>query len=260
MPDTQQKVALVTGAARGIGRAIAAQLAADGYAVAINFVSSQQHADSLKADIESSGGVAVCCKADISSADDRAALIDGVKSRFGRLDLLVNNAGIAPTVRADMLDATEESFSRLLDVNLRGPYFLTQAAARWMVGLKRSGRIDTPRVAFITSISAYATSINRGDYCVSKAALSMAAQLWAHRLAEFGIPVIEIRPGVIETDMTAGVKDKYDKLIGDGLFPQKRWGTPQDVARAVSAFARGDLDYSTGVSIDVSGGFQIRRL
>jgi NAD(P)-dependent dehydrogenase (short-subunit alcohol dehydrogenase family) len=183
-----------------------------------------------------------------------------MRDRFGRIDLLVNNAGIAPAQRADLLDASEESFTRLIDVNLRGPYFLTQAAARWMIELRKTGTIERGRIAFVTSVSAYAASVNRGDYCVAKAGLSMAAQLWAARMAEFDIPVIEIRPGIIATDMTAGVKEEYDKLIAEGLLPQHRWGTPEDVARAVSAFARGDLDYSTGVAIDVSGGFQIRRL
>jgi NAD(P)-dependent dehydrogenase (short-subunit alcohol dehydrogenase family) len=253
-------VALVTGAARGIGRAIALQLARDGYAVAINYVSSTQHAEELRHAITSAGGRAECIRADVSSADDRRALIDAIRDRFGRIDLLVNNAGVAPAQRADLLDATEQSFTRMIDVNLRGPYFLTQAIARWMIELKQQRAIERGRIAFVTSVSAYATSVNRGDYCVSKAGLSMAAQLWAARLAEFEIPVIEIRPGIIATDMTTGVKEKYDKLIAEGLLPQARWGTPDDVARAVSAFARGDLDYSTGVAIDVSGGFQIRRL
>ena len=261
MPEaSQQPVALVTGAARGIGRAIALQLAQDGYAVAVNFVSSTQQAEALRQTITSAGGRAECIPADVSSADDRRKLIDSLQDRFGRIDLLVNNAGVAPAQRADLLDATEESFTRLIDVNLRGPYFLTQAVAKWMIELKKDNAIPRGRIAFVTSVSAYAASTNRGDYCVSKAGLSMAAQLWAARLAEFEIPVIEIRPGVIATDMTSGVKEKYDTLIANGLLPQQRWGTPEDVARAVSSFARGDLDYSTGVAIDVSGGFQIRRL
>ena len=255
-----RQVALVTGAARGIGRAIALQLARDGYDVAINYVSSTRHADELRATITSLAGRAECIRADVASAADRRALVESVRQHFGRIDLLVNNAGVAPTTRADLLDATEESFTRLIDVNLRGPYFLTQACAQWMIELRQQRVIERGRIAFITSVSAYAASTNRGDYCVSKAGLSMAAQLWAARLAEFDIPVIEIRPGIVATDMTSGVKEKYDKLIAEGLLPQPRWGTPEDVARVVSAFARGDLDYSTGVAIDVSGGFQIRRL
>ena len=262
MSSSAQQVALVTGAARGIGRAIAGQLARDGYAVVVNFVSegSSATARELCEAIVRTGGRAEAIRADVSDRDDRAALIDFVRARFGRLDLLVNNAGIAPPVRADVLDAAEESFDRVVAVNLRGPYFLTQAAARWMIELKKSNVVKKPRIAFVTSVSAYATSTNRGEYCVSKAGLSMAARVWAHRLAEFDIPVIEIRPGIIETDMPAGVKEKYDELIADGLLPQMRWGKPEDVARAVSAFARGDLDYSTGVAIDVSGGFQLKRL
>lgn len=258
--DNISRVALVTGASRGIGRAIALRLAADDHAVVINFVSSNHHAEGLRKQIVSRGGEADCFRADISRSADRKKLVAHVRRRFGRIDLLVNNAGIAPPVRADMLEATEPSFQRVLDVNLRGPYFLTQSVANWMIELKESRAIEQSRIAFITSVSAYATSTNRGDYCISKAGLSMAAQLWAHRLAEFDIPVIEIRPGIIETDMTAAAKKKYDKLIGGGLLLQKRWGKPGDVAKVVSAFARGDFDYSTGVAIDVSGGFQLRRL
>lgn len=254
------QVALVTGAARGIGRAIATRLAQDGHAVAINFINSQQQADDLKNEILDSGGQAECIRADVANASDRKAMLDTMQRTFGRIDLLVNNAGIAPPVRADMLQATEDTYQRVMDVNLRGPYFLTQAIANWMIELKRSGAVAKPRIAFITSVSAYATSPNRGEYCISKAGLSMAAQLWAHRLAEFDIPVIEIRPGIIETDMTAAVKEKYDQLIQGGLLPQKRWGSGEDVARVVSAVARGDFDYSTGLAIDVSGGFQIHRL
>jgi len=260
MSETTRQVALVTGGSRGIGRAIAQRLAADGYGIVINYASSQQAAEEVRERITESGGIAECFRADVSIAADRAALLDAIRARFGRIDLLVNNAGIAPPQRADLLDATEKSFARVLDVNLRGPYFLTQAAAKWMIELKRAGTLARPRIAFITSISAYTSSTNRGEYCVAKAGLSMAAQLWSDRLAEFDIPVIEIRPGIIATDMTAGVKEKYDKLIAGGLLAENRWGQPEDVARAVAAFARGDLDYSTGVALDVSGGFQLRRL
>ena len=251
-------VAIVTGAARGIGRAIALQLGKDGFRVVINSVRSP--GDNVKREIESAGGAAEVIRGDISVGADRAHLVKAALDRFGRVDLLVNNAGIAPSVRADLLEATENSFDQLIDVNLKGPYFLTQLVAREMIRLQQAGAIPRGRIAFVTSVSAYATSINRGDYCISKAGLSMAAALWAHRLAEHGIPVIEFRPGIIATDMTAGVKDKYDKLIAEGLLPLKRWGTGEDVARAISAFARGDLDYSTGASIDISGGFQLRRL
>ena len=255
---TERPVAIVTGAARGIGRSIALLLARNDYAVVINSVRSP--GDDVKAAIEQAGGAAEIIRADISIPADRQSLVTQTLERFGRINLLVNNAGVAPEVRADMLEATAESFDRLIDINLKGPYFLTQLVAREMIRLQNEKRIDKGRIAFVTSVSAYASSIHRGDYCISKAGLSMAAQLWAHRLAEHHIPVIEFRPGIIATDMTAGVKEKYDKLIADGLLPEKRWGTGDDVARAVCAFARGDFDYSTGVVIDVSGGFQLRRL
>ena len=183
-----------------------------------------------------------------------------VVEELGRLDLLVNNAGVAPKERTDILKADEESFDRVMSINLKGPYFLTKLAADRMIQWKRADKVRHPRIVFITSISAYASSPSRGEYCVSKAGLSMAAKLYADRLAEFGIPVLEIRPGIIRTPMTSGVKDKYDKLIEEGLLPIKRWGEPEDVARVVSAFARGDLDYCTGQAIEVGGGFGIRRL
>lgn len=258
-------VALVTGSGRGIGRGIALKLAADGFHVVINSVSAdptktETGAYEVKATIEKAGGSASVFKADVSSATDRAAMLDFVKTELGRLDLLVNNAGIAPRERRDLLEATEESFDELIRVNLRGPYFLTQAAANFMIGLQKAGKIPAARICFVSSISAYTASINRGEYCVSKAGIAMAVSLFADRLAEFNIPVIEIRPGVIATDMTSGVKGKYDNLIAGGLLPTKRWGEPEDVAKLVSAFGRGDLDYSTGVAIDVSGGFNLRRL
>jgi NAD(P)-dependent dehydrogenase (short-subunit alcohol dehydrogenase family) len=263
--QSEKPVALVTGAARGIGRGIAAGLARQGLAVVINSVSEPRAgtvgpAQTLRTEIEKAGGTALTVRADISRAADRQRLLDATLEHFGRLDLLINNAGIAPARRCDILDADEESFDRLMSVNLKGPYFLTQAAARVMIGLRQRGVIAKGRICFVTSISAYTSSTSRGEYCVSKAGLSMAAKLWADRLAEFDMPVLEVRPGVMATDMTAGVKEKYDRLIAQGLLPLKRWGQPEDVARVVGAFARGDLDYSTGVAIDVSGGFQLRRL
>ena len=180
-----------------------------------------------------------------------------VRGRYGRLDLLVNNAGVAPTERKDVLDATRESFDRVVRINLRGPYFLTQAVARFML---ESGETAGKSVIFITSMSATVASINRGEYCVSKAGLSMACLLWATRLAQDGIPVYEVRPGIIRTDMTEGVAAKYDALINGGLTLQKRWGTPQDVGRAVAMLARGDLPYSTGQVISVDGGLTVQRL
>jgi NAD(P)-dependent dehydrogenase (short-subunit alcohol dehydrogenase family) len=199
-------------------------------------------------------------QADVGEATDRARLVAATRARFSRLDLLVNNAGIAPEVRADILDADEESFDCLIRVNLKGPYFLTQAVARWMVEQRQEDASATPAIVNVTSISASVASPDRGDYCLSKAALAMATQLFAVRLGPVGIPVYEVRPGVIRTDMTASVAEKYDKLIENGLMLQARWGLPEDVGRAVAALARGDLAYSTGAVVVVDGGLTVQRL
>jgi 3-oxoacyl-[acyl-carrier protein] reductase len=265
MPATDRPVALVTGAGQGIGRGIALQLAADGFIVVINDVvadpaNTASGAYEVKATIEAQGGRAHVMRADIAQAAGRESMVEEIASRLGRLDLLVNNAGVAPRERRDVLEASEESYDRVMGINLRGPYFLTQLAARRMIEWKHAGISPSPRIVFITSVSAYASSPSRGEYCISKAGLSMAVKLYADRLAEFGIPVIEVRPGIIQTPMTAAVKDKYDRLIAGGLLPMKRWGLPQDVARVVSAVARGDLDYSTGQAVEVGGGFGLRRL
>ena len=265
MAISNRPVALVTGSGRGIGRGIALRLAQEGFTLVINSVTAdpaqtQDGAYEVQRTIREGGGEAEVFKADIGSAEDRAAMLAFIEERLGRIDLLVNNAGVAPAERADILDASEESFDRLMRINLKGPYFLTQAVAKRMIQWKQDGIVTWPRICFITSISAYAPSINRGDYCVSKAGLTMASQLFASRMGKHDIPVIEIRPGITRTRMTGGVKDKYDKLIEEGLLATPRWGQPDDVGRAVAAFARGDLDYSTGVSIDVSGGFNLRRL
>lgn len=260
-----KRVALVTGAGQGIGRGIAIRLARDGYAVLINDIvadpeKQESGAYEVKATIERYGGCAEIFRADIASASEREALVDFADRSFGRIDLLVNNAGVAPKERRDILAASEESFERLMSINLQGPYFLTQIAANRMIHYKQQGVVEAPRIVFITSISAYTSSPSRGEYCISKAGLSMAAALYADRLSEYGIPVIEIRPGIIETPMTSVVKEKYDKMIEEGLLPMKRWGQPEDIARVISAFARGDLDYSTGECIEVGGGFRLRRL
>ena len=265
MTASDKRVALVTGAGQGIGRGIALKLAADGYRVVINDIvadpdNDQVGAYEVKNTIEQAGGEAEVFRADIASSDERQALIESIDERFGRLDLLVNNAGVAPKQRLDLLETTEESFDRLISINLKGPFFLSQLAAQKMIEYRIVSKIETPRIVFITSISAYTSSIGRGEYCISKTGLSMAAQLFADRLAEYNIPVIEVRPGIVETPMTSGVKEKYDRLIADGLLPTRRWGRPEDVAGVVSAIGRGDLDYSTGVAIDVSGGFNLRRL
>ena len=257
------RVALVTGASRGIGRAIAVELARVGYDVAVNYVSNQAAAEQTRALVAAArdGAVVEVVAGDVGQSTDRTRILSFVRDRFGRLDLLVNNAGVAPTERADILEATEESFDRVLRINLKGPYFLTQAAALWMIEQRaRMGADYQPAIVNVSSVSAFAASVNRGDYCVSKAGVAMATQLFAARLAEEGIGVYEVRPGVITTDMTAAVKDKYDALFAQGLTPIRRWGTPEDVARAVGVIAQGAFPYSTGEVIHVDGGFHLRRL
>ena len=263
---SNRRVALVTGASRGIGRAIAIELARVNYDVMINYAANAAAADEACAAVRAASAnqdVRVAtCRANIAEASDRENLLQKTREQFGRLDLLVNNAGIAPEKRFDLLDATVESFDQVIGVNLKGPYFLTQAVARWMIEQRSSGEIDDyrPAIINITSVSAYAASPERGDYCVSKAGLSMMTKLFAARLANEGINVYEIRPGVISTDMTAGVKAKYDRLIDADLTPIKRWGTPEDVGRAVAAIATGMFPFSTGEVINVDGGFHLRRL
>lgn len=251
------RVALVTGASRGIGRGIAEALARAGHDVVVNYASNAEAAAKVVAEIEQAGQRGIAVQADISVTADRQRLVDAAYDHFGHLDLLVNNAGVAPTVRADILDATEESFDRMIRVNLRGPYFLTQLVARRMI----EQRSETPpKIVTISSISAYTASVNRGDYCLAKAGLAMMTALFATRLAEHGINVYEIRPGVIETDMTGPVRERYDQLISNGLTPIRRWGQPDDVARAVVAIATDLLPFSTGQVIDVDGGFHLRAL
>jgi 3-oxoacyl-[acyl-carrier protein] reductase len=257
---TQRRVALVTGGSRGIGLGIARALAKEGLALAINGVRAPAQVQEVIDGLQAEGAEALYVQADVSRDEERQGLLDAVRERFGRLDVLVNNAGVAPAVRADILEAGEESFERLVKINLQGPYFLTQAAARWMVEQRSTVPDYSPSIVFVTSVSATVASPNRGDYCITKAGLSMAARLWAVRLAAFDIPVYEVRPGIIQTDMTAGVQEKYDGLIADGLLLQSRWGTPEDVGKAVAALVRGDLPYSTGSVIMVDGGMTVPRL
>jgi 3-oxoacyl-[acyl-carrier protein] reductase len=255
------KVALVTGGSRGIGRGIALELARAGWDVAVNFARNQVAADETCAAIREIGQNAAAIKGDVGLASDRELMLTQTHAVLGPVSLLINNAGIAPKVRADILEATEDSFDEVLGTNLKGPYFLTQACARMMIDWRDSGLAERPRIVFITSISSFTASTARGDYCVSKAGLSMAVKLFAARLADEGIGVYEIQPGIIQTDMTAKVTEKYDKLINeDGLLPIPRWGTPEDIGTAVRAVAEGRFDYATGIAIPVDGGFHLRTL
>ena len=251
------RIALVTGGTRGIGLGIARALAADGWRLALCGV---RGADAVTPLLETFSGGADYFQADVSSPADRARLADEVAERYGAVNALVNNAGRAPRVRADILEATEESFEELLRINLQGPYFLTQALARQMAARKQSDPAFTASIVFVTSVSAEMASIARGEYCVSKAGLAMAARLFAVRLAPLGIPVFEVRPGIIATDMTAGVRETYDARIANGLVPERRWGQPEDVGRAVAALLRGDIPYATGTVLHVDGGLTIPTL
>lgn len=255
-----KNVALVTGGTRGIGFGVASHLAREGFDLAVCGVRPESAAaESLDA-LRALGAEVCYCACDVGDPAARAAMLERIRGHYGRLNVLVNNAGVAPKERRDLLEATEESFEWVVRTNLQGPYFLTQAVARWLVEQKAADAAFAGCVVNVSSISATMASINRGEYCVSKAGLSMATQLWAVRLAPHGIPVYEVQPGITATDMTAGVKKKYDDLIAAGLTLQPRWGTPDDVGRAVAMLVRGDLPYSTGQVISVDGGMRVERL
>ena len=250
------KVALVTGAARGIGRGIAIALAQRGWNIVVNYRGNADAANEALRLIEQAGGRGVIVQADVSVTQDRERLVAQTLEHFGRIDLLVNNAGMAPRVRMDMLEMSEGSYDEVMATNLKGPFFLTQLVARKMIELK----CGNAKIVNMGSLSSYASSPNRAEYCISKAGVAMMTTLFADRLSEFGINVYEIRPGVIETDLTSVVKSKYDQMIAEGIFPIRRWGQPADVARAVVAIAEDLLPYSTGEVINVDGGFHLRRL
>lgn len=252
---TPSRVALVTGGTRGIGLGIARALAADGWRLMLTGVRAAEDVQSV-----ATGLGADYIAADIADARARAQLVAAITERYGTVDALINNAGRAPRVRADLIEATEESFEEVLRTNLQGPYFLTQAIARTMLQRRTRDRAFHPSIVFVTSVSAEMASPNRGEYCVSKAGLAMTAQLFAARLAAHGIPVFEVRPGIIATDMTAAVKEVYDRRIADGLVPEGRWGQPDDIGRAVAALVRGDVPYATGTVIRIDGGLSIPRL
>ena len=255
-----RKTALITGAGRGIGLAIARALAGEGYNLAIGDIQEEKAVAEALQGLQDLGAEVLYCRADVADPASRREMLAAVRERFGRLDVLVNNAGVAPKARVDILAATEESFEWVMRINLQGPYFLTQAVANWMIEEKKADPAFTGCIVNISSISAEVPSVNRGEYCIAKAGVSMATKLWAVRLAEFGINVYEVRPGIILTPMTAPVKEKYDALIAGGALLQKRWGQPEDVARAVAMLVRGDLGYSTGQVITVDGGFTLLRL
>lgn len=254
------KVALVTGGSRGIGLGIVTQLAQQGFNIAINGVRPAEGVTEVLESIKALGVEVIYCQGNVALSADRAKILQEVKDHYGQLNILVNNAGIAPRERRDVLSTSETSFDEVLDTNLKSCYFLTQAAANWMIEQKAADPDFSASIINISSISATVASVNRGEYCVSKAGISMVTQLFAVRLGEFNIPVYEVRPGVIATDMTAGVKEKYDNLIGGGLCVQPRWGTPEDVGKAVGALAAGGFPYSTGQVFMVDGGLTLSRL
>jgi NAD(P)-dependent dehydrogenase (short-subunit alcohol dehydrogenase family) len=255
-----KKVALITGGSRGIGLGIAEHLARNGFDLAINGVRPAEAVTQPLGQLRELGADVLYCPGDISSREDRINMLAAITNHFGRLHVLVNNAGVAPKERRDILDATEESFEYVLSTNLQGPYFLTQKVANWMIDQGRKRADFTGCIINISSVSATVASVNRGEYCIAKAGVSMATQLFAARLGEYGIPVYEVRPGIIKTDMTAGVTEKYDRLIDGGLTVQKRWGYPDDVGKAVASLARGDFPYSTGQVLLVDGGLTLPRL
>jgi NAD(P)-dependent dehydrogenase (short-subunit alcohol dehydrogenase family) len=265
MMAKDKQVALVTGAGQGIGRGISVELAKNGFDIAaVDIVfepeNKQKGLFEVKERVEELGSIFLPIQGDVSSLKDHEKILKQVLDRFGKIDVLVNNAGVAPEKRLDVLETTPESYDRLLSINARGPFFLTQKIANQMVKRAEKSPGLKPCIIFISSISADVSSPSRAEYCVSKAALSQAARIFADRLSEYGINVFEVRPGIIQTDMTAPVQEKYDKLIDQGLVPQKRWGFPEDVGKAVASLAKGDFGYSTGLVIEVSGGMNIRHL
>lgn len=255
------RLAVVTGGSRGIGRGIVRALAGRGFSVVVNFRADVEAAEAAcREALDLGAPEARAVRADVADPDGGVPLVEAASAIAGRIDLWVNNAGVAPERRVDLLEATPESWDRVLGTNLRGPFFLTQAVARAMIGQLAAGAVEEPQIVFITSVSARFASVNRGDYCVAKAGLSMVAQLFAARLAGAGIRVYEVRPGLIETDMTRGVHAAYDERIAGGLVPMNRWGTPEDVGRAVAAIADGAFRYATGAVLDVDGGLGLRIL
>lgn len=256
-----QKIAAVTGSSRGIGKATAKALAAEGYRILLSATGDREKAIPLLREFRDAGYVADYIPCNIALAEDRKKFFHYIAQEYGRLDAMVNNAGVAPLVRMDLLETTEESFDRLMEINLKGTFFMCQQAAKTMLFFRQVGIPEyQPRIVNIASVSSYAASVNRGEYCISKAGISMTTQLFADRLAEEGIPIFEVRPGIIRTDMTAKVADKYQTMIDGGLTPIRRLGEPEDVADCVMAALSGRLDFATGQILNADGGFHIRRL
>jgi 3-oxoacyl-[acyl-carrier protein] reductase len=253
-------VALITGGSRGIGFGCASALAEKGFDVAINGMRPEDQVSEPIQKLKDLGAEVCYCQGDIGSTEARAAMLAKVKETFGKLNILVNNAGVAPKERLDILEASEESYAYVMDTNLKGPYFLTQAAANWMIEQKAANKDSFYAIINMGSISATVASVNRGEYCVAKAGIAMMNSLFAARLGEYDIPVYEVRPGVTKTDMTSGVTEKYDKLISEGLCVTPRWGFPEDVGKAVASLAEGNFPYSTGQVIMVDGGLTLPRL
>jgi NAD(P)-dependent dehydrogenase (short-subunit alcohol dehydrogenase family) len=254
------RAALVTGGSRGIGFEIGRYLVAEGFALVICDIRSEEDAYPALNELRDAGATVVYVQGDVGDPDSRQDLVRTIRSELGCLHVLVNNAGIGPRQRADILVASEMSFVEVMRTNLQGPYFLTQACALWMIEQKAQEDSWSGCIVNISSVSATVASTSRGEYCISKAGVSMATKLWASRLGEFGIPVYEVRPGIIRTSMTEAVEERYTELIKNGLTIQRRWGTPDDVGRAVAALVRGDLPYCTGQVVDIDGGMTVQRL
>jgi 3-oxoacyl-[acyl-carrier protein] reductase len=257
----KKPVAIITGASRGIGRAIAISLAGEGFDIAAIARSvDSKGMEILGPAVEERGAQFFPVGLDIACTDCQDEVVKIILDRYGRMDVLVNNAGVAPLQRDDVLEMTEESYNRVMNINLKGPIFFAQRVAKEMIWLKPKLDKYTPVIIFITSVSSVRSSINRAEYCISKAGMSMTSTIFADRLSDEGILVFEVRPGIIETDMTIKLKDKYDTMIDDGFVPQKRWGMPEDIGKAVVTLARGDWNFSTGMVFEISGGLNIQKL
>ncbi|MCZ6795546.1 MAG: 3-ketoacyl-ACP reductase [Planctomycetota bacterium] len=258
--ESDTPVALITGSSRGVGRAIALELAAAGFDIVVNYVANRDAAENTARGVAERDRRAIVVEADVSSPEPRRQLVSATRDAFGRIDALVNNAAVAPRRRADLLEMAPDSYAEILATNLEGPFFLTQEVARWMVEIRQREPGRRLSIVNISSLSEYTASVDRGEYCIAKAGLAMLTELFAVRLAPDNILVNSVRPGIIATDMTAAAREKYDRLIADGLTPLRRWGQPEDVARVVRALVRGDFDFSTGAVFDVDGGFHLKSL